>query len=138
MAIEISDEFRGRVADLCQRFLARLATFAPATLDAEDRLSYELLRRDLTDRLEGLAFPSHLLAFTQLSGQQVDFPVMGSGAGVHHRSRRRRTSTTFLRRVDDFVTWMDTAIANLRRGVAAGIVHPRLVVERLLPPAWTR
>src|SRR5438034_1278336 len=37
MAIEISDEHRARVAAMCRRTLARLAAFAPAELDAEDR-----------------------------------------------------------------------------------------------------
>jgi uncharacterized protein (DUF885 family) len=132
MAIEISDEYRGRVADMSRRYLARLATFAPAELDVEDRLSHELLRRTLSDRLEELQFPGHLLALTQISGQPVEFPVMGSGAGVHP-FETAADFDHFLRRMDDFVTWMDTAIANLRRGVAAGVVHPRLVIERLLP-----
>ncbi len=132
MAIEISDAYRARVGEMCQRYLARLAAFAPSTLDDEDRLSHELLRRVLTDRLEGLAFPDHLLALTHISGQPVDFPVMGSGAGVHPFATTADYDH-FLSRVDDFVTWMDTAIANLRRGVATGVVHPRLVIERLVP-----
>jgi uncharacterized protein (DUF885 family) len=132
MAIDISDEYRARVAEMCRRYLGRLAAIAPAQLDPEDRLSHELLRRTLSDRLEGLAFPEHLLALTHISGQPVDFPVMGAGAGVHPFETTADFGH-FLRRVDDFVTWMDTAIGNLRRGVAAGVVHPRLVVERLLP-----
>jgi uncharacterized protein (DUF885 family) len=132
MAIDISDEYRARMADMCRRYLARLAAVAPAELDAEDRLSHELLRRTLSDRLEGLQFPEHLLALTHISGQPVDFPVMGAGAGVHP-FETTADFDHFLRRTDDFVVWMDTAIANLRRGVAMGVVHPRLVVERLLP-----
>jgi uncharacterized protein (DUF885 family) len=132
MAIDISDEYRARVAEMCRRYLTRLAAFTPAELDVEDRLSQEVLRRDLSDRLEGLTFPGHLLAFTQISGQPVDFPVMGSGAGVHP-FETTADYDHFLGRVNDFVIWMDTAIANLRRGIAAGVVHPRLVIERLLP-----
>jgi len=132
MAIEISDAYRARLGEMSRAYLARLATFSADALDPEDRLSLEVLRQMLSDRLEGLSFPEHLLALTHISGQPVDFPVMGSGAGVHPFDTTADFEH-FLHRVDDFVTWIDTAIGNLRRGVALGVVHPRLVVERLLP-----
>ena len=132
MANEISEAFRARTADMCRRFLARLAAFSPADLGEDDRLSAELLRRELADRIEGLQFPDHLLALTHISGQPVDFPIMGSGGGVHPFDTTADYER-FLHRMDDFVAWVDTAISNLRRGVAVGVVHPRLVIERLLP-----
>ena len=132
MANDISESYRARVADMCRRFMARLAAFAPAALAADDRLSHELLRRELADRLESLSFPEHLLALTHISGQPVDFPVLGSGGGVHPFGCAADYDR-FLERMGDFVAWVDTAIANLRRGIAAGVVHPRVVVEKLLP-----
>jgi len=132
MANEISDAERARTAAMCHRYLVRLAAFVPAQLPAEERLSHELLRRELTDRLEGLTFPEHLLALTHISGQPVDFPIMGSGGGVHP-FETAADYDHFLARMGSFVAWMDTAIANLRRGVSVGVVHPRLVIERLLP-----
>lgn len=132
MAIDISEEFRAHVAEMAHRFLGRLGAISPSSLTGEDRLGYELLRRELGDRLEGLAFPDHLLALTHISGQPVDFPVMGSGGGVHPFDTAADYDH-FLHRMDDFVTWVDTAISNMRRGIAEGVVHPRLVIEKLLP-----
>jgi uncharacterized protein (DUF885 family) len=132
LANDISDAYRTEVAAMSRRFDARLAAMPPDALGADKRLSIELLRRELADRLERLTFPDHLLALTHISGPPVDFPVMGSGGGVHPFD-----STTdyrrFLGRMSDFVVWVDTAIANMRRGIAAGVVHPAIVVERLLP-----
>jgi uncharacterized protein (DUF885 family) len=132
LAVEISEPYRASVAEMSRRFLARLAAFAPAALAPDDRLSHELLRRELAERLESLSFPEHLLALTHISGQPVDFPVLGSGGGVHPFTSAADYDH-FLRRMDDFVTWVDTAIANMRRGIATGVVHPRVVVERLIP-----
>jgi uncharacterized protein (DUF885 family) len=132
MANDISEAFRARLGEMAHRFLTRLAAISPAGLTGEDRLDHELLRRELSDRLEGLTFPDHLLALTHISGQPVDFPIMGSGGGVHP-FETAADYDHFLRRMDDFVAWVDTAIANLRRGIALGIVHPRLVIEKLLP-----
>jgi uncharacterized protein (DUF885 family) len=132
LANDLGEGHRANVAALCRRTLDQLQAFPPASLDDGDRLSHELLRRELVDRLKGLAFPEHLLALTQLSGQPVDFPVMGSGAGVHP-FETAADYRNFLGRARDFATWMDTAIGNLRRGIAAGVVHPSIVIEALLP-----
>jgi uncharacterized protein (DUF885 family) len=132
MANDISEAFRQQVRAMCTRFQQRLAAFAPERLGREDRLSLELLQRELLDRLESLEYPSHLLPFTHISGLPVDFPIMGSGAGVHPFGNAADYDH-FLRRAEDFVVWIDTAIANSRLGVARGIVHPRLVIEKLLP-----
>jgi uncharacterized protein (DUF885 family) len=132
MANDISEAYRARVAEMSHRFLARLEVIPAARLTGEDRLSYELLHRELTDRLEGLQFPDHLLALTHISGQPVDFPIMGSGGGVHPFDTAADYDH-FLHRMDDFVVWVDTAIANMRRGITVGVVHPRMVIEKLLP-----
>jgi len=129
---ELSESHRARVGAMCRRFLGELAAFPPASLNESDRLSHELLRRELDSRLEGLTYPEHLLAMTQLSGLPVDFPVMGSGAGVHPFAATG-DYRNFLGRMRDFAAWVDTAIANLRRGIAADVVHPPIVIETLLP-----
>jgi uncharacterized protein (DUF885 family) len=132
LPIEISETYRERLAATYRRYIGRLDAFTPAALDERDRLSHELLRRELDDRLEGLTYPEHLLAMTQISGLPVDFPVMGSGSGVH-RFDQTADYDHFLGRMADFVTWVDTAMANMRRGVATGVVHAPIVVQTLLP-----
>ena len=135
LANDLSEDYRARVGDFCRRFLARLqavqATLA-APLSTEDQLNVDLVHRELSDRLEGLAFPDHLLALTHISGQPVDFPVMASGGGVHPFDTVTDYEN-FLGRITDFVTWMDTAIANLQRGIEVGVVHPAIAIEKLIP-----
>ena len=132
LAIDISDGYRQRQREVYQKFLSRLDALVPGSFADDDRLSAALLRGELTTRLEGLAYPEHLLAMTQISGLPVDFPVMGGGGGVH-RFATTADYDNLLGRVADFVTWVDTAIANMRRGIATGVVHPAIVVDTLLP-----
>jgi uncharacterized protein (DUF885 family) len=35
--------------------------------------------------------------------------------------------------MDDFVAWVDQAIANMRSGIEKGVVQPRVLIERTLP-----
>ena len=41
----------------------------------------------------------------------------------------------FLSRIDGFVVWVDTAIVNMRKGLAVGYTYPRILMERVLPQA---
>lgn len=132
LAIDISDEHRHRQQKIYTGFLVRLDALPASSLSDDDRLSRALLRSELAMRLEGLAYPEHLLAMTQLSGWPVDFPVMGSGNGVHPFATTEDYDS-FLGRITDFVTWVDTAAANMRRGISMNIVHPAIVIETLLP-----
>ena len=58
--------------------------------------------------------------------------MIGAGRG-NHPFKTPRNYEDFLGRVDGFVVWMDTAIANMREGMARGITQPRVLMERVLP-----
>jgi uncharacterized protein (DUF885 family) len=132
MANDISDAYRAEALAMAERTRTALDQFDPATLSPADRLSHALLHRELDERIESFAYPSHLLPFTHISGLPVDFPIMGSGAGVHPFDSAADYDH-FVSRSADFVTWIDTAIANMQKGASSGLVHPRLVMEKLLP-----
>jgi uncharacterized protein (DUF885 family) len=57
---------------------------------------------------------------------------VGTGKGIHP-FKTVRNYEDFLGRVDGFVVWMDTAIANMRIGLERGITLPRDIVLRVIP-----
>jgi uncharacterized protein (DUF885 family) len=57
---------------------------------------------------------------------------VGAGKGVHP-FKTVGNYEDFLGRVDGFVVWMDTAIANMRTGLERGITLPRDLVLRVIP-----
>ena len=60
------------------------------------------------------------------------FPIFGAGRG-QHPFKTTRNYEDFLGRIDGFVVWMDTAIANMREGIERGVTHSRVLMERVLP-----
>ena len=91
-----------------------------------------VFERTLTRNLEALQFNQHLQPVRQLSSMAVDFPVIGSGSGLHP-FKSVTDYDDFLKRIDRFPIWVDTAIANMRKGMEVGIVQPKVVIERTLP-----
>jgi uncharacterized protein (DUF885 family) len=64
---------------LAEKYLARLAALDPASLPSEDRISYDLLRYQLQQSLDGLKFPSHLMPVNQMSSLHLLLAQLGSG-----------------------------------------------------------
>ncbi len=132
LEIAISEEHRAAERRLLQYGLARAATVNPAALDARERFFLEVFQRNLRVALDGMRFKPHLMPVRQLASLAVEFPLWGSGAGAHP-FRTVADYENFLKRIEAFEVWIDTAIANLRRGLALGIVQARPVIERTLP-----
>ena len=128
----ISEEHLVAQAELARRTLDDLQQIDVEHIDSQRRLFYDTLRLNLNDTLEGLEFPQHLLPIRQLASLAVEFPLLASPGGIQP-FRTVADYDKFLRRIKAFDGWIDTAIANMRRGIVAGIVQPRPVIERALP-----
>jgi uncharacterized protein (DUF885 family) len=131
-ANELTEEHREKQRRFCGSGLDRLRTFDRSQLSDNDRISYDVFEYQQVRCLERLAFDLHLLPLDQ-GGYNliVTFPVWGSGKGPQP-FRNVREYENFLNRIGGFVEWMDTAIANMRHGMARGIVQPRAVMEKVL------
>ncbi|HEY6368135.1 MAG TPA: DUF885 domain-containing protein [Candidatus Binatia bacterium] len=132
LAIVISGEQRERRRDLYQRYQGKIAAIPTERLEADDRLMLAVFERTLTRNLDALRFNQHLQPVRQLNSIPVDFPVIGSGTGLHP-FKTVADYDNFLKRIDRFSIWVDTAIENMRQGAEAGIIQPKVVIERTLP-----
>src|SRR5215510_5882935 len=132
LAIVISEEQRVRRRGLYQRYQSKIAAFPRDRLDADDQLMLTIFERTLTRNLNALQFNQHLQPLRQINSMAVDFPVIGSGTGLHP-FKNVKDYENFLKRIDRFQIWVDTAIANMRQGMKVGVVQPKVVIEKTLP-----
>ena len=128
---DISAEYRARVTAMCTKFLGELAHYDRAALSATDRLSYDTLQWSLSARRELGTHFFHLLPVNQFSSPTLTFAQMGSGQSVHP-FRTAQNFRNFISRAQGFSRWTDTAIANMKEGVAKGLVPPKTLMERVL------
>jgi uncharacterized protein (DUF885 family) len=129
---DISAEYRAKVAAMCTQYLGELALHDRAQLSASDQLSYDTLKWSLTARRELGGHFFHLTPVNQLSSPTLTFALMASGRSVHP-FKTAQDFRNFIRRAQGFSLWVDTAIANMKSGVASGIMPPKILMERVLP-----
>ena len=129
---EIGADHRAKVAAMCDKYLAALAAYDRASLAPTEQLSYDTLKWALTARRDlGRQF-FHLLPVNQFSSPPLTFAQMAAGRS-QHPFKTERDFRNFISRAQGFSLWVDTAIANMKEGVARGIVQPKILMERVLP-----
>jgi uncharacterized protein (DUF885 family) len=132
-ANDIGEEYRRGLQALCTRYRDDLRRVDAAALSDAERVTYDVFRFRLETCVAGFRYPSHLIPVNQVGlSWPSRFPVMGAGKSSHP-FRTVQNYRDFLGRIDGFVIWMDTAIANMRAGVARGITQPREVILEVLP-----
>ncbi len=132
LAVSISDEHRARSLAMDEDYLQRLLEIDREALSDQERLSYDLFRLQREQAIEGAQFPSHLQPINQFYSFMNYFALLGSGKGQHPFTSVKDYED-WLSRVDDFVVYVDTAIANMKQGVAEGIVQPKVLMLKAQP-----
>lgn len=127
-----SANFRRQTHELYTRYLSALDKFNRESLNYNDQVSYDIFKELMVRELEGEKFPHEYIPFAQFHSLPLTMGVLGSGVS----SQPFKTETDYnnwLKRVEAFIIYTDTAIANFRAGLASGIVLPKILVERMIP-----
>lgn len=129
--VTIGPEYLEASRALYGRSLDAANAIPAEALDPQRRLSRELFVRDLEEQLEGYRFPDHLLPMDQFYNEANIFAMLGSGTSAQP-FETVADYENFLARADDFPAWVEQAIANMRLGMASGIVQPKILMERTI------
>lgn len=132
MTITISGGFRDSLGRFYQKYLDQVRQVDTAVLDVGKKMSCRLFRYEMEMGLEGLKYPSHLVPMNQFWSFTLELGQLGSGQG-NQPFRQLSDYDKWLKRMETFPAWADTAIANMRQGIAKGWVLPRPLVLKMLP-----
>jgi uncharacterized protein (DUF885 family) len=129
---DISDSYREKLKAFYQKYLDEIKSIDVKNLNEEERISYDVFLREMQIQLAGLKFKDNLMPVTQFWSMHLTFPVLGSGSGIQP-FKSVKDYNDFLKRIDAYVAYNDTAILYMRRGIAEGVVPPAILMERVLP-----
>jgi uncharacterized protein (DUF885 family) len=132
----LEDAWRTRTVAMLDKYLQASAEYAGATLPPNDQTSLAMLRYQLTGARDfygsALFETARMLPIDQFQGLHTAFAADAAGAG-NYPFKTAADYEHALHRADRFARWADDAVARMREGLKAGVVQPRMVVERVLP-----
>ena len=115
-----------------KKYLERAKAIGTGGLTGQDRLSYDIFTLNRESTLEQFEFPDRLLPIDQFQNIANYFAQFGSGTSAQPFATVKDYDD-WLKRAVLFSAVLDQAIVNMREGVKAGIVQPRVLMEKVLP-----
>jgi uncharacterized protein (DUF885 family) len=131
-ANDLSEEWRTGLKGICSNYLSKLTEIRKEELSTQAQLSYEIFQHRLLTCIKNFENTWHLMPINQTGGWVLNFPVIGAGNG-NQPFKTAKNYKDFLLRIDGFIIWVDTAIANMRTGMAQGITPPRDLMLKVIP-----
>ncbi len=121
-----------KVHDYNIKYQKALDGFKRESLNFFDEISFDIISLQVKQALAREKFHLEYMPFTQFDGLPGTFPSLGSGKDLQP-FKTVKDYANWLKRVDAFTDWADTAIANFNKGIAIGMVLPRALVVKMIP-----
>ena len=140
----ISDDYQNDLIKEYKNFLNRLNEIDETSLSAADKLSMEVMKWDCMIKLEGLQNPIvvvtspmynlpsfELTPLTQIQSLHLYVAQLASGGSVHPFNSTKDYED-WLKRVDDYIIFLDTCISMMREGISKKIVLPSVLTNKTI------
>ena len=132
MEIAFTDSFRDTLRQFYTNYLNQITKVDTQGLAQNDKISFNIFKREMEIQLEDLKFPGNYIPFNQFWARPLELGQLASGGS----SQPFKTDTDYynwLSRARVFSAWADSAIVYFKKGIAAGIVLPRPLVVKMIP-----
>lgn len=134
---DLSDVYLKQRYDLTSKTLAYLNGLSVEKLSEPNQISYQILKANLKNELQGNAFPSHYLPFSQFDSLMSTMAQLGSGQSAQPFNTIKDYQD-FAKRLEGYVAWFTSAKKRLSEGVDNKVALPRVLVKRLVKQLETQ
>ncbi|HSR49996.1 MAG TPA: DUF885 domain-containing protein [Acidobacteriota bacterium] len=125
---DVSIEAIGERHEQEKAFAERARKIDPDRLSGQDRVNRQLFIGDLEDSIEGFEYKRWLVPLNQRGGIQSSDGLVDS-----LRFETEKDLTDWVARLETFPAYMDQTIALMKEGLKIGMVHPKIIMQRIPP-----
>ncbi len=132
MPDDVSQAGKARMIAFYRKYQDELANYDHGKLTPEEKVSWDLIEWECSINLEGLKYPVELMPINQIFSTHLMIGQMASGSSLQP-FKTVKDYDNWLKRVDGFVVWCDTAVVNMRNGIKQGYVLPTPLIKKVIP-----
>jgi uncharacterized protein (DUF885 family) len=129
---DISESYLKSQQDFAIKQQKKLNAFDRNELNSFDRIAFDIVNLQLKQALESKKFHFEYMPFNQFRGYPGSMPSLGSGKSSQP-FKTVKDYENWLKRIKGFTIWADTAISNFDKGIAIGMVLPKVLVVKMIP-----
>lgn len=128
----LTASYRSELKDLYTRYREQLTAYDRNSLSEADQMNYDILLWECDIALEGLNFKDYLTPVNQMSSTHLLIGQLAGGGSIHP-FKTVKDYDNWLSRLQQYEAWCDTALVNMKKGIAEGYVIPKALVKKTIP-----
>ena len=128
----LSDEFMAQEKLFYSSTFEKLNSLDEGSLSETDLLSKKVLAWECDINLKRLGFPTHHLPINQMWTLQLTIGQLAGGSSAQPFTSVEDYEN-WLKRVDDYLIWLNTAEQRMKEGIEKEIVLPKSLIKKLFP-----
>ena len=132
LQFEMTDSYRTKQKAFFAKYETELSKVEETKLNSEEKISYEIIKWEVSIGKDLLKQPTNLMPVHQFWGTHL---TMGQYAGgtAAQPFKTEKDYRNFLKRIDLYAVWMDSAMVYMKKGMAKGIVLPKALTIKVIP-----
>lgn len=133
---DLSDEFRTREKEFYTFYKSQLNNFPDQTLNENDLLSKKVLLWECDLSLKRLTFNEQYTPINQMWTLQLTIGQYAAGLSAQP-FKTVKDYNNWLKRIDDYLIWLETAEERMKQGIKNKIVLPKSLIKKVIPQLKT-
>ncbi|WP_395633951.1 DUF885 domain-containing protein [Flavobacterium sp.] len=132
LAFEMTDSHRKKQAEFYNKYESLLTTVDSTSLSEEEKNSYDIMAWEIAVGKEMLQQNANLMPMHQFWGTHL---TMGQYASAESAQpfKTEKDYQNFLKRMDAYTVWLDSAMVYMKKGIKEKVVIPRVLAEKIVP-----
>ncbi len=129
---DFTDTYRAQLKEFYTNYLAYINHYDREQLNENDKISFDVFKREMEMNLQGLQFHQNYMVFDQFEGLPLFIGQMASGDGIQP-FKTAKDYDNWLQRMKGFSVWADSAIVYFKKGMESKYVLPKSLVVKMIP-----
>jgi uncharacterized protein (DUF885 family) len=132
LVFEMTDSYRKKQALFFEKYQSELSKVNKEKLTPEELISYEIIKWEVEVGKDVLQQPTNLMPIQQFWGTHLTMTQFASGSSAQP-FKTEKDYKNFLKRMDLYAVWIDSAIVYMKKGITKGIVLPKSLTVKVIP-----
>ena len=132
LQFEMTDSYRKSQEAFFDKYQTAINTVDKEALSEEEKNSYEIIKWEVEIGKDLLKQPTNLIPVHQFWGTHLTMGQFAGGTSAQP-FKTEKDYTNFLKRMDKYAVWIDSAMVYMKKGMAKGVVLPKALTVKLIP-----
>ena len=132
LQFEMTDSYRKKQAAFFDKNEKDLASIDTTILSNEEKNSYDIIKWETEVGQQLLKQNANLTPVHQFWGTHLTMGQFAGGTSAQP-FKTEKDYTNFLKRMEIYAVWVDSAMVYMKKGIQKGVVLPKALTEKIIP-----